>query len=85
MRAQLEELMDHLEIERAHLYGVSLGGAIVTRFAAAHPDRVQTLGLQVPLIGGANVSRGVSLALAVSGRFWLGFTLFRRSLNAVRV
>ena len=35
MRAQLAELMDHLEIERAHLYGVSLGGAIVTRFAAA--------------------------------------------------
>ena len=62
MRAQLEELMDHLEIERAHLYGISLGGAIVTRFAAAHSDRVQTLGLQVPLIGGANVSRGVSLA-----------------------
>ena len=62
MRAQLEELMDHLGIERAHLYGVSLGGAIVTRFAAAHSDRVQTLGLQVPLIGGANVSRGVSLA-----------------------
>lgn len=62
MRAQLAELMDHLEIERAHLYGVSLGGAIVTRFAAAHPDRVQTLGLQVPLIGGANVSRNVLLA-----------------------
>ena len=62
MRAQLAELMDHLEIERAHLYGLSLGGAIVTRFAAAHPNRVQTLGLQVPLIGGANVSRGVLLA-----------------------
>ena len=62
MRAQLAELMNHLEIERAHLYGVSLGGAIITRFAAAHPNRVQTLGLQVPLIGGANVSRGVALA-----------------------
>ena len=54
MRAQLAELMDHLEIERAHLYGLSL--------AAAHPNRVQTLGLQVPLIGGANVSRNVLLA-----------------------
>ena len=62
MCLQLEGLMDQLEIEQAHLYGVSLGGAIVTRFAAAHSDRVQTLGLQVPLIGGANVSRSVLLA-----------------------
>ncbi len=62
MRAQLAELMDHLEIKQAHLYGVSLGGAIVTRFAAAQPDRVASLGLQVPLIGGANVSRSVMVA-----------------------
>ena len=62
MRTQLAELMDHLEIEQAHLYGVSLGGAIVTRFAAVHSDRVATLGLQVPLIGGANVSRGLLVA-----------------------
>ena len=62
MRAQLAELMDHLEFKVAHLYGVSLGGAIVTRFAAAHSDRVASLGLQVPLIGGANVSRSVMVA-----------------------
>ncbi len=62
MRGQLAELMDNLEIKQAHLYGVSLGGAIVTRFAAAHPDRVASLGLQVPLIGGANVSRSVMVA-----------------------
>lgn len=62
MRAQLAELMDHLEIKQAHLYGVSLGGAIVTRFAAAQADRVASLGLQVPLIGGVNVSRSVMVA-----------------------
>ena len=74
MRVQLRELMDHLEIERAHLYGVSLGGAIVTRFAAAHLDRVASLGLQVPLIGGANVSRGVSLArLPIFGKLLARF------------
>ena len=85
MRAQLAELMDHLEIERAHLYGVSLGGAIVTRFAAAHPDRVQTLGLQVPLIGGANVRAMCAARLPLVGPLLAGFTLFRRLLNAVRV
>lgn len=33
------DLLDHLEIERAHLVGVSLGGATVLDFAARHPGR----------------------------------------------
>tara|TARA_E500000178_G_scaffold352507_1_gene416099 strand:- start:587 stop:1519 length:933 start_codon:yes stop_codon:yes gene_type:complete len=62
MRAQLDGLMDHLDLGAVHLYGVSLGGAIVARFAAEHPERVITLGLQVPVIGGVNVSRSVMVA-----------------------
>lgn len=50
MRVQLLGLLDHLQIERAALYGVSFGGAVIARFAAAHPDRVTGLGFQVPLI-----------------------------------
>jgi len=50
MREQLLALLDHLEIDRAALYGVSFGGAVIARFAAAHPERVRGLGFQVPLI-----------------------------------
>lgn len=53
MRRQLLELLDHLQVERAVLYGISLGGAIAARFGAAHPDRVTAIGFQVPLIRGA--------------------------------
>jgi pimeloyl-ACP methyl ester carboxylesterase len=53
MRRQLLELLDHLHIDRAVLYGISLGGAIAARFGAAHPDRVTAIGYQVPLIRGA--------------------------------
>ena len=53
MRRQLIELLDHLQVERAVLYGISLGGALAARFGAEHPERVRAIGLQVPLIRGA--------------------------------
>ncbi len=36
------ELMDHLDIERAHIHGYSMGGSILTQVLARHPDRVIT-------------------------------------------
>jgi pimeloyl-ACP methyl ester carboxylesterase len=36
------ELMDHLAIERAHVHGYSMGGALVTRLLANHPERFIT-------------------------------------------
>ena len=41
--ADLLELLDHLQIERAHVMGLSLGGIIAQRFAIDHPDRVHRL------------------------------------------
>lgn len=64
MRRQLHELMDALNIEQAHLFGVSFGGAVIARFAAEHAERVRSLAYQVPVIEGASVSPTIMLARA---------------------
>ena len=38
-------ILDALEIDRAHLVGLSMGGGIAQEVAARHPDRVATLTL----------------------------------------
>ncbi len=40
---ELRMLLDHLNIDRAHLVGLSLGGRIAIDFAIVHPDRVLKL------------------------------------------
>jgi 3-oxoadipate enol-lactonase len=39
----LHDLMNHLELRRAVVGGLSLGGGIATRFTLTHPDRVDAL------------------------------------------
>lgn len=41
--ADLVELLDHLQVERAHVMGLSLGGIVAQRLAVDHPDRVNRL------------------------------------------
>jgi pimeloyl-ACP methyl ester carboxylesterase len=41
--ADLVELLDELQLERAHVLGLSLGGIIAQRFAVDHPSRVDRL------------------------------------------
>ena len=43
MAGDLVRLMDHLEIERAHLVGHSTGGAMGQTLAAKHPERLASL------------------------------------------
>lgn len=49
--ADLLALFDHLEIERAHLIGQSMGGWAVLGFSLEHPERVRSLVL-ADTIGG---------------------------------
>lgn len=41
--ADMVELLDHLQIDRAHVMGLSLGGIIAQRFVIDHPSRVERL------------------------------------------
>jgi len=43
MASDVIGLMDWLEIERAHIAGISMGGMIVQQTAIAHPERVRSL------------------------------------------
>lgn len=42
MVQDVENLLDHLEVERAHIVGYSMGGAIALKFLTMHPDRVRS-------------------------------------------
>lgn len=57
LAGDLGALLDHLQVQRAHVVGHSFGGSVALHFAAEHPQRVSSLvladarvpGLQPPL------------------------------------
>ncbi len=56
-------LLDHLEIERAHVVGASMGGMIAQSMAIGHPSRVATL-TSIMSNTGDRLNGRISIALA---------------------
>lgn len=63
----LDSLLNHLQIQQAHLIGLSKGGAIALDYALIHPKRVASLVLIDTVLGGFNWSPESS---AQDGRAW---------------
>ena len=53
-------LADALSLERFHVLGVSMGGAIAQELTLAAPDRVRTLTLAVSFAGGSRYARALA-------------------------
>lgn len=48
----LLSLMNHLNISKAHLVGLSMGGGVVLNFTIAYPDRVSSISLAGSVVDG---------------------------------
>jgi pimeloyl-ACP methyl ester carboxylesterase len=77
MAADVRCLVDHLEIERAHVLGHSFGGNVGLHFACRNPDRTATLTL-------ADV-RVRALQPHVDLRHWVGWSRYRDYLDKVGI
>ncbi len=69
LAGELAAILDHLEVERAHVMGVSYGGFVALDFARLHPERLETLTLSGILLSRERV---FELYQEMSLRFYAG-------------
>jgi pimeloyl-ACP methyl ester carboxylesterase len=84
LTAELRDLLDHLGIEKAILWGATFGGPVAIRFAAQHPERVERLLLDGTYAKGAAITQPIRRILLVNAlRFFpeMGFLLLSNATH----
>ena len=65
-------ILDHLKLDRAHLYGISMGGRVGQWMAIDYPERLGTVILGCTMPGGPReVKRSIELGDITSDAAWL--------------
>lgn len=77
---QIQQLMDHLKLARAHFVGHSMGGGTAIAFSVAHPDRVDRL----ILVDSVGIPRPTTLRERVFRLPWLPEFLQRLPTDLIR-
>src|SRR5690606_40220958 len=74
------EVLVHLQIQKSHFIGISLGSIVIRQLAEMHPDRVQTM-----ILGGAilkmNFRSQVLMKLGNTFKYVLPYLLLYRFLD----
>jgi pimeloyl-ACP methyl ester carboxylesterase len=65
-------LLDALEIDRAHVLGISMGGMVAQELALRHPGRIDTLALGCTYCGGEQAALATPEILAMFRQAWGG-------------
>ncbi|WP_375176111.1 alpha/beta fold hydrolase [Pseudooceanicola sp.] len=68
MAADGAALLDHLEIDKAHICGFSMGGMIVQLMAIEHPDKVLSMTSVMSNTGNPDLPRATDAAMAALTR-----------------
>jgi 3-oxoadipate enol-lactonase len=82
MASDAAAVLDAVGIERAHIFGVSMGGMIAEEFALQYPERVDSLILGCTAAGGPHAVPADSEVLQALFRRGLSPDEFAESMNA---